>query len=81
MSDKIPETTEQAELKACPTDAHCYALPQIEVLTPDTDDKVTDDELVSMLTKIAVRDLAAGAGIYDHPCSIAIRRIQTLKRT
>ena len=40
---------------------------------------ISDDELKSMLTKIAVNDLAETAEIYDHPCSIAIRRIEFLK--
>lgn len=41
--------------------------------------QITDDELKQMMIKIAKADMAGGASIYDHPCSVAIRRIEELK--
>ena len=41
-------------------------------------DGITDDELKQMLIKIAKSDLEEGASIYNHPCSVAIRRIEEL---
>jgi len=40
--------------------------------------QITDDELKQMLIKIANADMAEGASIYDHPCSVAIRKIEKL---
>ena len=40
--------------------------------------EITGDELIQLLTQLAARDLEAGASIYDHPCSVAIREIQSL---
>ena len=40
--------------------------------------EITRDELIQLLTQLAARDLQAGASIYDHPCSVAIREIQSL---
>ena len=46
----------------------------------DTESKqITDKELKQMLIKIGKADLEEGASIYDHPCSVAIRRIEELK--
>lgn len=42
-------------------------------------EQITDGELEQMLIKIAKADLSEGASIYDHPCSVAIRRIKKLK--
>lgn len=38
--------------------------------------EITQHELVQLLTKLAVGDLSSDSEIYDHPCSIAIRRME-----
>jgi hypothetical protein len=40
---------------------------------------IKDDELIALLTRIAKADTDEGADIFDHPCSVAVRRIQFLK--
>jgi len=45
-----------------------------------SDKAITDDELKQLLIKIAYSDLAEGADIFDHPCSVAVRRIEVLGR-
>ncbi len=39
---------------------------------------ITDYELKQLLIKIACADLEDGADIFDHPCSVAVRRIDEL---
>ncbi len=41
---------------------------------------MTDNELKQLLIRLAKGDLMEGADIYDHPCSVAIRRIEELKK-
>ena len=40
--------------------------------------EITNEELTQLLIQLAARDLEDGANIYDHPCSVAIRSIQSL---
>ena len=40
--------------------------------------EISSEELIQLLTQLAARDLEDGASIRDHPCSVAIRRIQDL---
>lgn len=39
---------------------------------------ITDHELKQLLIQIARADLKEGSDIFDHPCSVAVRRIEEL---
>lgn len=41
---------------------------------------MSDNELKQLLIQIANGDLVEGACVYDHPCSVAVRRIEELTR-
>lgn len=44
------------------------------------DTPISDHDLKQLLIKIARADLADGADIFDHPCSVAVRRIESLTK-
>lgn len=44
----------------------------------DIEKPITDYELKQLLIKIAYADLEDGADIFDHPCSVAVRRLEAL---
>jgi len=40
----------------------------------------TEIWLFEMLEEIAKKDLTKGHNVYDHPCSIAVRRLKKLEQ-
>ena len=37
-----------------------------------------NNELIELLNELAEKDLAEGADLFDHPCSVAIRELTRL---
>ena len=38
--------------------------------------EISRDELAQLLIRLAIKDLTNGALLYDHPCSVAVRRLE-----
>ena len=41
---------------------------------------MNDKDLIELLESLADEDLSSDSKVYDHPCSVAVRRIQELKK-
>ena len=40
--------------------------------------EISQDELAQLLIRLAIKDLTNGAMLYDHPCSVAVRRLEKM---